>query len=470
MSSPPTDSRLPKANRKLVRSALVALFVVCAVVLAARYLSGTTIQETQKRTAEEKAKEALRASAPTTPAAIAAKADAQIGQEKRRQAEDAKKAAETAKTLPAVPPGTTAGTEPLRMPPGSPAVAGAGAAVAPGDAPAGYSAADASRNVRNQGRASSMVAFEDTSALAGSESVQPSSPGGPMPMDKLAEQLRAASAPMPTGLPGGDSGMAGILKMAQTAQSAPASVGRPAMSSASPASGGGGSSNLTQKSDAWLGQQDAAAQNDPAPLTPKASPSEFVLFEGTSIPIVLTRDVNSDLPGQISAMVTQHIYDSVDNRYLLIPAGSRLVGSYNSDVVPGQSRLLMAFSRMFFPNGASVRLGAMQANDVNGAAGADAEVSTHFFKMFSTSLIIGAVALAAAPGASNTNLTINMSGGGSGAGAAAGQILADTVKRVLDRNQNIKPTLSLGKGERLTLTTARDMILPPTVTGGRQVY
>jgi len=351
------------------------------------------------------------------------------------------------------------------MPQGSPA----GPAVVPGETTAGYSPADASRNTRNQGRASSMVAFEDGSALAGGENVPPPSPSEPMPMDKLAEQLRAASASTPAALSGGDSGMAGLLKMAQAAPAVPASVGRPAMSGASPASGGG-SSTLTQKSEAWLGQQDAAAQNDSAPLTPKASPSEFVLFEGTSIPIVLTRDVNSDLPGQISAMVTQPIYDSVNNRYLVIPAGSRLIGSYNSDVVPGQSRLLMAFSRMFFPSGASVRLGAMQANDVSGAAGADAEVSTHFFKMFSTSLIIGAVALAAAPGASNTNLTINMSGGGSGAGAAAGQILADTVKRVLDRNQNIKPTLSLGKGERLTLTTTRDMILPPTVTGGRQVY
>jgi type IV secretion system protein VirB10 len=316
-----------------------------------------------------------------------------------------------------------------------------------------------------------MVAFEDSTALSGQDASQQSTPGGPLPMDKLAEQLRAVSAQAPTSSPGGDVGMQSLLKMSQAAQGAsgaPAYAGRNV-----PATLGGASnaSGLTQKSEGWLGQQDTTGQSDPPPLTPKAKPSEFVLFEGTSIPIVLTRDVNSDLPGQISAMVTQDIYDSVDNRYLLIPAGARLTGSYNSDVVAGQSRLLMAFSRLFFPNGASVRLGAMQANDVNGAAGAEAEVNNHFFQMFGSSLIIGTVALAAAPAAtSSTNLTINMSGGGSGAGAMAGQILSDSVKRILDRNQNIKPTLSLGKGERLALITTRDMVLPPTVTGGRQVY
>lgn len=464
MASLSASDRLPKANRKLLSSVLWIVLVLCALILAGRYWSGTSAEEEKKKQVEQKAHDAARTSTPVTPAAIAAKAEAQNAAALRQQEADAARKptgeakSQTAGTPPA-PGAARAGNEPLRMPAGTPTGT---PPTASADAQPGGQSPDIARNIRNQARSSSLVAFEEMTSSDGGQ--QPASP-----LDKLTEQLTAVSRPSPSAPPSlGADAVSQLLKSAQTS----GSTGRPAVLPAMPAAAG--TTSFPQKSDAWLAQQESSGQADPPPLNAKPATSEYLLFEGTDIPIALQRAVNSDLPGTISAMVTEDIYDSVSHRYRLIPAGTRLNGSYNSDVIPGQTRVLMAFARMIYPSGATVRLGAMQANDISGASGVAANVDNHFFKMFGSSLVIGAVALAAAPrNGGATNLTINM-GGGSGSGSAMGnmgsQVLADTVKRILDRNTNIKPTLSLEKGEELVLTTTRDMILPPATTGVRQGY
>lgn len=453
MSSAPAHTRTQGASRKLVATVLWTVGIICALVLAARYFAGATVQDARKAAEAQKKKDDLLTSSHITPAALATKAEEQSAEARRHQ-EQAKQevsiAADAAKGgAPGVP---GKGMEPLRMPPGTPAGSPGFGAEEP--------ASDEAKalNMRNQARASKIVAFEDLAQSLGGVDTLDSGSDQPLSMAALNSQLQQARTPSPT------PDFSGLLKAAQGAQGTPQAAAKPASASAL-----GGNATPNQRNQDWLAQQESPGQ-DQGPLTPTPAPSEYLLAEGTPIPIALLVDVKSDLPGRLSAMTTRDIYDSISQRYLLIPAGAKLTGVYNAEVAPGQKRILMAFSRMRFRTGASIRLGGMPAADANGASGSEAQVDNHFFEMFGASLIVGAVSLAAAPtGTSSTNVTINLSGNGNGNSAMASlgtQVLADTLKRVLDRNTNIKSTLSLDKGERLTLITTRDMVLPPSVTGG----
>ncbi|AQX22508.1 type IV secretion system protein VirB10 [Bartonella sp. Coyote22sub2] len=90
---------------------------------------------------------------------------------------------------------------------------------------------------------------------------------------------------------------------------------------------------------------------------------------GTIIPSVMISGVNSDLPGQIIAQVKESVYDSATGQNVLIPIGSRLVGTYDSCVTTGQKRALIAWSRVIYPDGSSLSLGNMPGVDQSGYAG-----------------------------------------------------------------------------------------------------
>ncbi|EQD57113.1 conjugal transfer protein (TrbI), partial [mine drainage metagenome] len=84
--------------------------------------------------------------------------------------------------------------------------------------------------------------------------------------------------------------------------------------------------------------------------------SPFEIQAGSVIHAELVTGINSDLPGEVTAQLTGNLYDSVHERFLLIPQGSRLVGKYDSKVSVGQTRVLMAWERIIFPDGRSIDL------------------------------------------------------------------------------------------------------------------
>ena len=94
----------------------------------------------------------------------------------------------------------------------------------------------------------------------------------------------------------------------------------------------------------------------PDRLAGKASP--YVVQAGTIIPAALITGIRSDLPGQITAQVTENVYDSPTGSYLLVPQGARLIGQYDSQVAFGQSRVLLVWNRLIMPNGTLDRAGA----------------------------------------------------------------------------------------------------------------
>src|SRR6202012_2272032 len=134
--------------------------------------------------------------------------------------------------------------------------------------------------------------------------------------------------------------------------------------------------------------------------------SPFVVQAGTVIPAALITGVRSDLPGQITAQVTENVYDSPTGRARLIPQGARLVGAYDSQVAFGQSRVLLVWTRLIMPNGRSIVLGRPQGTDQGGYSGREDEVDNHWLElakaaMLSTVLGVGAELGAGADGGSN---------------------------------------------------------------------
>lgn len=178
----------------------------------------------------------------------------------------------------------------------------------------------------------------------------------------------------------------------------------------------------------------------------------YVLRQGKVIPAVLGRQINSDLPGRLTAYVSTDVFDS--DGHLVVPKGSMLVGAYDSQVSVGQTRMMFAFNRLILPNGYSFDLPAAPGTDLAGATGMTGDVNNHFFKMFGTSLLIAVLADRTKQPSTVTQV------GATGPATAAGQVLADVSKTILERNRLIPPTITVDQGTRINVEVVGDMVFP----------
>jgi len=206
----------------------------------------------------------------------------------------------------------------------------------------------------------------------------------------------------------------------------------------------------------WLRQQQATAEpiqvNQAKPL-----PTRNVVLKGTRVPVVSLEAVNSDLPGTLTARATSDVYDSLTQTRLLIPKGTRFNLSYSSEVKPGQARVLMASSRMVRQDGLVVDLSGSQGADRLGRAGLEGRVNNHFLKMFGYSLATALISYKADNQGLASNTTTN---GVTSAGSVAGQVLGDISQRILQRNAEIPPTITLPIGQPFYIVFSVDVALP----------
>lgn len=211
----------------------------------------------------------------------------------------------------------------------------------------------------------------------------------------------------------------------------------------------------------WLREQESSGQDD-QPIRPKRHAWPYIVQSGTVIPAVLITRINSDLPGMVTAQVVSDVYDSMTSTTLLIPKGSRLVGRYNNEVRPGQERVLIAFQRIYLPDGRFIDLGAMQGADALGQSGLKDKVDNHFFRIFGASFLIAGISRIFGD---RTNVTVNNFGGSSTVVTdVAGTALSEAARAALDRNRNIPPTLVIEEGFRFNVMVNRDLALEPYAT------
>jgi len=235
-----------------------------------------------------------------------------------------------------------------------------------------------------------------------------------------------------------------------------------AMSAAGQMAGGNKPSGAASDRN-WMESKDATGGARNEVLRPRAAPGEYALMQGSVVPSVLVSEIRSDLPGQIKAVVSMDVYDSLGKGILLIPKGSMIVGQYNSEIRMGQEKVLAAFQRLIYPSGVSVDLNGMGAAEAGGSSGISDDVDNHFFKMFATNFMIAGLAQFFAKDAGTT--TVNNNGTTTGLQSTAGEVLSDTAKVVNQRNGNIPPTIYVYRGHKFNIMVNKDMLLSPYMTG-----
>ncbi|MBX3482891.1 TrbI/VirB10 family protein [Phenylobacterium sp.] len=186
-----------------------------------------------------------------------------------------------------------------------------------------------------------------------------------------------------------------------------------------------------------------------------APESSYVLQAGAVISAALITGIRSDLPGQITAQVTENIYDSPTGRILLVPQGTRVIGQYDSNVQFGQSRILLVWNRLIFPNGRSIMLERQPGADAEGYAGLQDGVDYHWWGLakaagLSTLLSIGSELAID----DDDGLLRAIRNGGQDTFNQAGQ-------QIVRRQLNVAPTLTIRPGFPVRVIVTRDLLLEP---------
>jgi type IV secretion system protein VirB10 len=187
--------------------------------------------------------------------------------------------------------------------------------------------------------------------------------------------------------------------------------------------------------------------------------SPFQLVAGTIIPTALVTGINSDLPGEIIATVTENVYDTLTGRYLLVPQGSRLLGQYDSQVTYGQRRVLLVWTRLLLPDGSSMVLERLPGVDMAGHSGVEDGVNWHWGRIFAGAALTTLLGVNAQLVAANTNTN-------SGSIViATRQSAQDSVnqlgQQITRKNLSVQPTLTARPGLPLNVIVNKDIILRP---------
>ncbi|WP_038033519.1 TrbI/VirB10 family protein [Thioalkalivibrio sp. ALE23] len=301
------------------------------------------------------------------------------------------------------------------------------------------------REIRKRVAQSDMIAIDNSSMGVGGVGGAPSSRQG----------AEGAPAVPGAGGPGADPGVDPVARAQESLQERLGNLGNMM-------GPGGGLMEETpsraERNEEWLRSRSESETNRAdAETEVRDRPHERpVVYEGSVIPAVLQTDVNSDLPGMVTAMVTRDVRDSVTGGEIVIPRGSRVVGEYNADVLDGQDRLVFAFERIIYPDGRDVDISAMGGADESGASGVEGNVNTHFWSRLGRAGLIGAITLGAERQAETSDSVIG--GDANQTGTAASEIFADVAEDSLDRHRDRGPTITIPAGEPFTIMVNQDIV------------
>jgi len=210
--------------------------------------------------------------------------------------------------------------------------------------------------------------------------------------------------------------------------------------------------NKQESKLAFLEKDTGDIYNSHSLQTPR---SPYQVMAGTLIPASLITGLNSDLPGQVIGQVSENIYDSVSGEYLLIPQGARLMGRYDSVIAFGQRRALVVWTRLIFPNGNSIQLDNLPATDGQGYAGLKDKVDKHTWQFIKGAALSSLLSIGSElANDDNGRLARALTNAGQDTANIAGQ-------RIIDRNLNVQPTLTVRPGWRFNVIVSRDLILKP---------
>lgn len=215
----------------------------------------------------------------------------------------------------------------------------------------------------------------------------------------------------------------------------------------------------------FLGSADHRVTGPVGESVPAAG-SSYALVAGTIIPAELVTAVNSDLAGEIVGQVSRDVYDSRTESVVLIPRGARLIGKYDDRIVTGQSRVLVAWTRVLFPDGRSIALPTIEGVDATGAAGVAGDIDNHLGKVFERAAMMSALSVGAQlsqPTQSGTAYAAPSTG--QVAAGAVGQELSEVGLEMVRQGLSVKPTITVRAGATVNVMLTQDLVFAGPYAG-----
>ena len=234
----------------------------------------------------------------------------------------------------------------------------------------------------------------------------------------------------------------------------PASLSAPPQAAAAAAAAG--SNDLTSQDHKLAFLNGNVDRRTVSPDRVEAPASPYVLQAGAVIPGALLTGLRSDLPGQVTAQVTEDVYDTPTGQYLLIPQGARLIGQYDAQVAFGQSRALLVWNRLIMPNGRSIVLERQSGADPEGYAGLEDQVDNHWGMLFKAAILSTMLSVGSEVGTSNNGNSLAQA-----IQQGASQGVNQVGQQVVSRSLNIQPTITIRPGFPVRVIVNRDLVLEP---------
>jgi type IV secretion system protein VirB10 len=237
----------------------------------------------------------------------------------------------------------------------------------------------------------------------------------------------------------------------------PGDLGRPIVAAGVPAPGMPTPAAGPDPEQQRIAQEQEAARTStvsPDRIDPPAS--QYLLQAGAVIPAALITGLRSDLPGLVTAQVTEDVYDSPTGRFLLIPQGARLVGQYDAQVAFGQSRALLVWDRLIMPNGRSIVLERQPGADAAGYAGLEDEVDNHWGMLFKAAILSTILSVGSEAGTSNNENSLVQA-----LRQGASQSFSQVGEQVVGRSLNVQPTITIRPGFPVRVMVTHDLVLEP---------
>jgi type IV secretion system protein VirB10 len=191
----------------------------------------------------------------------------------------------------------------------------------------------------------------------------------------------------------------------------------------------------------------------------------YEIKAGWDIPAVLEQALNSDLPGEIKALVRENVYDTATGRFLLIPQGARLVGTYDSRVGYGQNGIQVVWNRLVFPDASSIDLEGMVGQDAAGLSGLRHDVDNHYKRLVGFALLTSVFSAAFQLSQTQRGSVLAYPSPAETAGSAIAGQISQLGADVTRRNLNIQPTIKVPVGYRFNVRVNRDILFDSPYRG-----
>ena len=233
--------------------------------------------------------------------------------------------------------------------------------------------------------------------------------------------------------------------------------------------------------DPNLAFQRNAIGASPAPSVEatRLSGLHHTIAQGKLIHAVMETAVNTQLPGNVRAIVSRDIYAEAGNN-VLIPKGSRLIGVYNTSLFAGQDRVFMIWNRVITPDGVDVMINS-PATDNLGRSGIEGYLDNRYGQLFSAAILSSVISVGVAIAAeevsgedgNNTSQSVAADGTFTSTGGSSQQAAADAASRIgsvgsriVERTLDLRPRVTIDQGTPIKIFVNRDLKFPQSIARG----